>query len=469
MRSCPLPPSPRVQSLSYVTDMNSPAKIHCRIGITSALILLSVTALPAQLPASASPFEGRRGAAIERLGSRLLLVPSRESFKGDDQAVFKQATDFEYFTGLSDLVGAVLAIDGEERQSVLFLPPSNPLITRPRVPFGETGARALALADVQPVDSLASWLARRASQRSAIVVSPNDARGTVQSPLPMAGTVARWASYLHSLGIGAQVSSALPVTRALREVKDAGEIATLQRVAEASGRAMLAGMRALTPGRRQRMVEAEVIRSCIRDGGVHSFWPWAMSGPHGVYTDLWNSFVDYAGHDRAMRSGELVRVDVGCQLDQYMGDVGRTAPVGGRFSPGQREAWDVFIAGYLAGLAMVHDGVAGSDVYSAARQRIRALEPTLKTGAGKRAVTELLSPRGIEAWQFHNVGLDDAEGAPKILRAGMVVAYELMFALDGEGYYLEDMVLIEAAGYRMLTRGLPYTSFEIERAMAHRR
>ena len=45
-----------------------------------------------------------------------------------------------------------------------------------------------------------------------------------------------------------------------------------------------------------------------------------------------------------MKAGEVVRVDVGCQVDHYMGDVGRTAPVSGTFTAGQREAWDLFIA-----------------------------------------------------------------------------------------------------------------------------
>jgi Xaa-Pro aminopeptidase len=250
----------------------------------------------------------------------------------------------------------------------------------------------------------------------------------------------------------------------LREIKDSAEVATLARVGRASGRAMLAGMRALRTGRRQRTVEEEIVASCIRDGGVHSFWPWAMSGPRGVYTDLFNSFVDYENNDRTMVDGELVRVDVGCQLEQYMGDVGRTAPVSGRFTPGQREAWDLFIAGYQAGLAEVRDGAMVRDVFEVARRRIRSLEGTLRTPAGKQALAELLSPRGVEAWQFHNVGLDDAEGAPPTLRTGMVVAYELMFALDGEGYYLEDMLLVEPRGYRNLTPGLPYTGNRADHA-----
>jgi Xaa-Pro aminopeptidase len=104
-------------------------------------------------------------------------------------------------------------------------------------------------------------------------------------------------------------------------------------------------------------------------------------------------------------------------------------------------------------------------VWEGARAKIRALQPTLKTTLGKRAAEEMLSSRGIEAWQFHGVGLDDAEGAPETLKAGMVMAYEIMFALDNDSFYLEDMILVQPSGVRVLTSGLPYTASEVERAM----
>jgi Xaa-Pro aminopeptidase len=80
----------------------------------------------------------------------------------------------------------------------------------------------------------------------------------------------------------------------------------------------------------------------------------------------------------------------------------------------------------------------------------------------------LLSPTGIEAWawQLHGVGLDDAEGIVTELRAGMVVAYELMFAVGDDGFYLEDLVHVLPGGSRLLTPDLPYTAEDIERAMA---
>ena len=45
------------------------------------------------------------------------------------------------------------------------------------------------------------------------------------------------------------------------------------------------------------------------------------------------------------------------------------------------------------------------------------------------------------------------------------MAYEVMFMVDGVRCYLEDMVLIEPNGYRLLTPALPYTAAEIEAAM----
>src|SRR5262249_4593092 len=156
---------------------------------------------------------------------------------------------------------------------------------------------------------------------------------------------------------------------------------------------------------------------------------WTMSGPNARFTSLWDSFVSYDHLDRQMRAGEVVRVDVGCQVDHYMGDVGRTAPVSGTFTDGQREAWDLFIAGYRAGLTKIRAGAAAKSVYDAALAEVRRLTPSLTTAQGRRASDVLLGPKGTEAWELHGVGLDDAEGLPPVLQTGMAVAYELMFVV----------------------------------------
>jgi hypothetical protein len=119
-------------------------------------------------------------------------------------------------------------------------------------------------------------------------------------------------------------------------------------------------------------------------------------------------------------------------------------------------------------LRVLRDGARTTAVYEAALARIRELQGSLKTSLGKRAAETRLGSHGIDAWEIHGVGLDDAEGMPDVLKTGMTVAYELMFAVDDQGFYLEDMIVLEPDSYRLLTPGLPYTAAEIEVAMRTR-
>ena len=433
------------------------------LGVALLCVLRAETAF-AQIPASAYP--ERRASALGRAGSDVIVIPSRASFLADDQLGFVQAGDFQYLTGLADQIGAVLVLDGRTRSSILFVARASPLITRGVIAPGEASSRSLGVSQVMGVDSLEPWLTRRFSiAPTTALVAPTDARGAVAVPLPMAASVTRWRAYLTGLG-AAHTESATPLLRTLREIKNADEIATLRRVAHTSGEAFLAGLRALRPGRWQHESELAVVNACRAAGarGV-SFWPWTMSGPNADFNSLWSSFQAYDHLDRQMLAGEVVRVDVGCQVDHYMGDVGRTAPVSGRFSDGQREAWDLFIAGYQAGRATIRGGVTATSVYEAALAEVRRRAPSLRTAQGKEAAHVMLARDGTQAWELHGVGLDDAEGLPDTLRAGMVVAYELMFVAGGDGFYLEDMIAITERGHEVLTRGLPYTAAEVEAAM----
>jgi Xaa-Pro aminopeptidase len=240
----------------------------------------------------------------------------------------------------------------------------------------------------------------------------------------------------------------------------------MRRVGAASAAALKAGLAALSPGRPQREAEAAVVSACIAAGGEgHSFWPWVMAGENGAFPKPFESLVDYRHLNRRMAAGEVARVDVGCDVDHYKGDVGRTGPVSGRFDAGQRETWELLVGAYRAGLAVFRDGVKRDDVFAASLAEVRKSAPSLKTPLGKKAAEVLLGPEGLKWWGIHGVGLESAEGGPEVLRAGMVVAFEPIFVADGQGFYLEDMIAVTRDGHEVLTKGLPYTAEEIERAV----
>ena len=211
---------------------------------------------------------------------------------------------------------------------------------------------------------------------------------------------------------GARVT-ADTVAAAVRTIKDSSEIAILRRVGETSAAALVAGLRAFKPGARQRVVEGAVVNACLSQGtGGPSFWPWAMTGPNSAFPRPFISLASPTHLDRVMQAGEVARLDIGCEVDHYMGDVGRTVPVSGRFDPGQREVVDLLVAAYRAGLAAIREGVTVEAVIAASMGEAERRANKLKTTLGRRAAAIITQRDSIPFWQLHGVGLEAAENMP---------------------------------------------------------
>ena len=422
------------------------------------------------------PHGVRRQEAMRRMPDGVLLVtatPYRFSSPQDRTSAFLQAPDFFYFTGIETSPGAVLAIDGAAKESVLFVPTKLPglanSIPTAKIAPGEASATRLGLDRVLDRKELAGFLARRQEQTPGLLLYARGVSGAHGFPLDIAldNPDAAWDHALSELWSAERVRTAGSMLGEMRAIKDASEIDALRQVGAASARALLAGMAALRPGRPQREAEAAVVSTCIAAGAEGpSFWPWVMTGPASAFPAPFASLLDYRHLNRTMQAGEVARVDVGCDALHYQGDVGRTAPVSGAFDAGQRETWELLIAAYRAGLGLFREGARRDDVFAASLAEVRRRQSALTTPLGKKAAGVLLGEDGLKWWGIHGVGLEDAEGAPEILRAGMVVAFEPIFSVDGQGFYLEDMILVTKDGHEILTPGLPYSASEVERAVA---
>jgi Xaa-Pro aminopeptidase len=453
-------------------------KISRMQALIFALIFIAGSGL-AQEKIAPEEFHQRRQNLMARLADGILLQHARNLFANDDALFvhgFQQNPSFFYFTGLSSAVNAILAIDGAAKESWLFVPTSLPglekLLPQALIPPGRETETKLLLEHVVPWEEFTSFIDRK-QQQSQLILYVDNSYWVPPPPsnpsgiAPISDTPLLWRNALSSRWPNAEIRSAREAIRALRVIKSPAEIDAIRRVAEVSAAALLAGLRALQPGKSQRQVEAEVVCGCIRAGGEGpSFWPWIMSGPNAVIPKPFESLVDYRHLNRLMQAGELVRVDVGCDVDFYKGDVGRTAPVSGRFSPEQRETWNLLINVYRAGLAVMRDGTRHEDVMSACRREAERQQPGLKTSLEKAAAKVLLDPNNRDTWHLHTSGLEPGEKFPGVLRAGMVIEFEPMFAVEGQAFYLEDMILITAAGCEILTKSLPYTADEIESAIA---
>jgi Xaa-Pro aminopeptidase len=448
------------------------------IAILILFITLNVCRVVAQ-QSTAATFRARRDRVMQAAPDALVLVRSRSSIMSENEDGFRQYATFYYLTGLENAVQAVLVMDSRRHESWLFVPPPGKLpgfgrfMHKPYayVEPGKAAAERLGLDHLVIWDEFEPFVDRRLAEEPNLVI-----RGTLftartnetPSVLSLQSERQLWESVLKTRWPKSQFGP-MPDPIALRAIKDADEVAALRRVAASSSAALRAGLTALRPGRRQRDAEVDVLAACVRAGadGI-SFWPWLMTGNNSDITVAFQSLADRSFLDRVMSAGEMARVDVGCAQDHYEGDVGRTAPVSGHFDEGQREAWDLFVSAYLVAMDAIKPGKTSDDVFAAWQHQFQQRRSELRTAFGKRTAEVALSKEGRMFCVLHGVGLDSGEGVIDKLSVGQVLAFEPILTVDGVGLYLEDMILVTPAGAEVLTKGLPYTSFEIEAAVRSR-
>jgi Xaa-Pro aminopeptidase len=251
----------------------------------------------------------------------------------------------------------------------------------------------------------------------------------------------------------------------LMAVQDADELSSVRSVAKATVTAINTGMRAIRPNVSQRTAESAVESACWAAGAHGSnFWPWVMSGENAVFPNPLASLASYDHLDRKMQPGELVRLDVGCEYQHYLGDLGRTVPVSGHYTDEQRETWNIFVAAYRKAVLTLREGVTSDAVYDAWSKELLSHRSAAKSALAQHAIEEWSKRENVPFWQIHSSNLL-AAFPPEPFPAGMTINFEPIASVDGQGFFLEDMYVIRKDGAELLTPGVPYTAEEIEAAM----
>ena len=231
----------------------------------------------------------------------------------------------------------------------------------------------------------------------------------------------------------------------LRMVKAPGEVALLRTGAEIAELGITRALSNLRAGvLREEIAEAwhGAVRAEAKRRGValQSAWEYISVGP-----DPW-------GSGRRLEPGDTIKVDVGCVLDGYSSDGGRTF-VFGRANEHQREIHAALLGAFEAGRAELRPGRSFADVHRAATAAMRQ--------AGFRDYDRGHFGHGVgqnvfcEEWPFISA---DAE-LP--LEPGMVLAFETPYYVTGiGGFIVEDLMLITEQGHESMNR-LPYALREL--------
>lgn len=358
---------------------------------------------------------------------------------------FFQETNFLYLSGWREPGAAMMLTKNEE---IIFLPERDlraENFTGRKVAAEDADAKEkTGFEKVMPRSALEPEFLRLVKQSEHLYSIPYDAQS--QKLLALAP--------LH------EQRSALELLEQMRMIKSPAEIELLTRAADASVAAHLAAWKQIRPGLFEYQIAATMVDTYEQMGCERSAYsPIVGSGSN-------STILHYMANRRRMDSGEVLLMDVGAECSDYASDVTRTVPVNGKFTPRQREIYNIVLGAQKAAIAAVKPGMkirGENSLYTIAYDYINSHGKDLHGEPLGKYFTHGLS---------HHVGLDvhDLSDVNAPLKPGMVITIEPGIYIPEEkiGVRIEDTILVTESGSKNLSGALPRDADEIERlVMTH--
>ena len=266
----------------------------------------------------------------------------------------------------------------------------------------------------------------------------------------------------------------------MRLFKSAAELRVMKEAGEISARAHVRAMKASKAGVMEYQLEAEILHEFQMSGARFPAYNTIVGGGKN------GCILHYIENSAPLKSGDLVLIDAGCELDYYAADITRTFPVNGKFSPEQKALYEICLQAQLEAIAECKPGKHWNDPHEATVRVIT--EGLVKIGLLEGDVNELIKGEAYKEFYMHRaghwLGMDVHDvgdykvgGEWRVLEPGMVMTVEpgIYVAPDNErvakkwrgiGIRIEDDVVITKDGNEVLTKDVPKTVAEIEALMA---
>jgi Xaa-Pro aminopeptidase len=169
-----------------------------------------------------------------------------------------------------------------------------------------------------------------------------------------------------------------------------------------------------------------------------------------------STVLHYRANRKIIEDGDLICIDSGAAWGGYGADVTRTIPASGRFTPRQKEIYDIVLRALDAAIKAVKPGVTIAQVDRVAREVIR------KAGYADYFIHSIGHHLGLET---HDVTPDGP------LKEGNVITVEPGIYLPEEslGVRIEDDIEVTKDGRRNLSKAIPRTVSEVEKAVRERK
>jgi len=414
-------------------------------------------------------YGARRAKLAEQVDGPIVLqgFTGREEFS--QSYVFTQEDNFYYLTGVNEEGAGIIILPALKNdpagdvwhgaRQILFLQPKDPAKEKwngvRMSPSDPDIGQKTGLAIVAPLTEMRGYIERLAKSYPAFyTILPYEKEN---GGYPHEKAVADW---LQQVAPHVKLKDIRPQINAMRQIKSPGEIAFLQKAIDLSDDAQMEAMKMMRPGLYEYQVAAKMV-------GVHAMGGSEAEGYAPIVGAGFNSTaLHYDMLSRKIEDGDIVVLDVGAQFSGYSADITRTIPANGKFTPRQREIYDIVLAAQNAAIAALKPGMnmcqkGESSLYRIAYDYINSHGKDLH---GKSLGQYFIHGLG------HNIGLDvhDPGDPCKPLQPGQVVTIEPGIYIPEEklGVRIEDDFLVTESGHKFLSESLTRDPAEIEKIMA---
>jgi Xaa-Pro aminopeptidase len=297
---------------------------------TLMVVATHATAQPA--PTGDAEFRARRDSLVARLPVEAVLVAFGERDEIGFPA-FYQSPNFRYLTGLAEPNAILLLVHRSGAEGMLFRQarsPSEILFNGPlEDPASVTQRTGLAVRALQQFTGVVDSLI--AAGRPIYFVHDTRSYGGVIDSLTRA---AAFVGALRRRSPAPEVRWADSTILALRAKKTDGELALIRESARITSESVNDAIRGIRPGQHEYSVQAAIESGFrARGGDTHTGFATNVSAGENSTT------AHHRAGDAPLEAGKLVLMDVGAAYQGYSADLTRTVPVGGRFSPAQRDIY----------------------------------------------------------------------------------------------------------------------------------
>ena len=264
-----------------------------------------------------------------------------------------------------------------------------------------------------------------------------------------------------------------------RLIKDKDEIEIMKKACQISAEAHVEAMKFVKPGMNEQELEAFYQYQFSKRGGRFAAYTPIVAGGENACV------LHYVENSKALKDGDLVLVDAGCEFELYASDITRTYPINGKFTAAQLAIYEVVLEAQQKSIeaVTVNNNVMDSQIIS---EKV-ITQGLIDLGILNGSMEELHETGAFKDFYMHKIGhwlgidVHDAgdyteDGEYMKFKPGMVTTVEPGIYISstanvkdqwkGIGIRIEDNILVTAKGNQNLTDFVPSNPKEIEALMA---